>query len=389
MIFFLYYFWYDKRFKKVVGGPMKVFELANNLKALGHKVFLFAPKMGYPDKQTSVKVIQVPVLNIPILRLIMYEFMLFFCSLYILLKNRCDIVYVRTMNSFIPLFISIFTSSPLIIEINDNPYRDYGQLKIGPNSNLKLLINRLIDKINFRFCNKICAVSDKVKQEMQKIDKISADKIAVIQSGANTDLFIPMDKNKCRLNIGLHPDKRYVGFVGNYTKSYDHDSIIDSAPIVIEQFPDVRFLIVGNGEWKAKMLPKINKRSLTEYFILCGYVLYKDVPKYICSMDVCLSPFTKSWGDSQSVKIFDCLSCGRPVVTNRFGSTADYLEEGNCIIFVPPEDPQRLAAAIIKLLSNPKKMEKMGSNGRKFIVERYRRKFVAEKVVEIAKKIGG
>jgi len=70
---------------------MKVFELANNLKALGHKVFLFAPKVGYPDKQTSVKVIQVPVINIPILRLIMYEFMLFVCSLYILLKNRCDV----------------------------------------------------------------------------------------------------------------------------------------------------------------------------------------------------------------------------------------------------------------------------------------------------------
>jgi len=367
---------------------MKVFELANNLQSLGHKVFLFAPKVGYPEKQTSVRVIQVPVLAIPVLRIVLYEFILLLCSLYTLLKNKSDIVYVRTMNSFIPLFISIFSGSPLIIEINDDPYREYGQLKIGTNLNMKLLINRLIDKINYRFCNKICAITSKVKQEMQKIDKISPDKIIVLRSGANSDLFIPMDKRKCRLSLGLDPDKRYVGFVGNYVKIDDYDSIIDSASIIIEQFPDVRFLIVGDGGWRTKELQKINKKNITQYFILCGYIPYKDVPKYICSMEVCLAPFKKYWGDTSAVKIFDYLSCGRPVITNRIGSTADYLMEGNSVMFVPPEDPQTLAEAIIELLSNPKKMEKMGSNGRKFIVERYSRKDVAKKVVKIAKEIG-
>ena len=389
MTFFIYFFWYDKRFRNAIGGPMKVFELANNLKSLGHEVFLFTPKVGCPEKQTSVKAIQIPVVGIPILGTLLYEVMLFFCSLYILLKKKCNIIYVRRMTSLTPLFISVFTRSPMVIEINDSPYRHYGRLKVGVSSNLKVLITRLIDKVNHRLCKKICAVTNKVKQEMQKVDKIPEDKIVVIRSGANTELFLPMDKKECRLSLSLEPDKRYIGFVGNYVEVDDYDSIIKSASIVVKQFPDVRFLIVGNGRWKTIELPKIRKKNLTEYFILCGYIPYKNVPQYINSADICLAPYMKFFDESSAVKIFDYLSCARPVITNKIGSTADYLIEGNCAALVPLEDPQALAEAIIDLLSNHSKMEEMGKNGRKFIVEKYSRKSVAKKVVKVAREIKG
>ena len=367
---------------------MKVFELADNLQSLGHKVFLFAPNVGHPEKQTSAKVIRIPVVGILILGALLYEIMLFFYSLFILLKKKCNVIYVRRMTSLTPLFISVITHSPMVIEINDSPYRHYGRLKIGVSSNLKVLTTRLIDKVNLCLCKKLCAVTDKVKQEMQKIDKISADKIAVTRSGANTELFPPMDKKECRLSLGLDPDKKYVVFVGNYVEVDDYDSIINSASAVVKQFPDVRFLIVGNGRWKTIELPKIRKKNLTEYFILCGYILYKNVPQYINSADICLSPFMKFCEESSGVEIFDYLSCARPVITSKIGSTADYLFEGNCAVLVPPEDSQALADAIIDLLSNQSKMEGMGKNGRKFIVEKYSRKLVAEKVVEIAKEAG-
>jgi glycosyltransferase involved in cell wall biosynthesis len=388
MTFFLYFFWYDRRFRKAIGGPMKVFELADNLKSLGHEVFLFTPKVGCPEKQTSVKTIQMPVLGIPILGTLLYEVMLFFCSLYILLKKKCDIIYVRRMTSLIPLFISALSRSPMVIEINDNPYRHYGRLNIGGNSSVKVLITRLVDKANHRLCKKICAVTDKVKLEMQEVDKIPEDKIVVTRSGANTELFLPMDKRECRLSLGLDPDKKYVGFVGNYVEVDDYDSIINSASIVVKQFPDVRYLIVGNGRWKTNELPKIRKKNLTEYFILCGYIPYKNVPRYINSSDICLSPFMKFCEESSGVKIFDYLSCARPVITSKIGSTADYLLDGNCAVLVPLEDPQALTEAIINLLSNQRKMEEMGQNGRKFIVEKYSRKLIAKKVVEIAEQIG-
>jgi len=292
------------------------------------------------------------------------------------------------MTSLTPLFISVFTRSPMVIEINDSPYRHYGRLKVGVNSNLKVLITRLIDKVNLRFCKKLCAVTDKVKQEMQKMDKISADKIAVTRSGANTELLRPMDKKECRMSLNLDPDKKYVVFVGNYVEVDDYDSIINSASAVVKQFPDVRFLIVGNGRWRTKKLPEIRKKNLTEYFILCGNIPYKNVPQYINSADICLSPFMKFCEESSGVKIFDYLSCARPVITSKIGSTADYLIEDNCAVLVPPEDSRALAEAIIDLLSNHSKMEKMGKNGRKFIVEKYSRKLVAGKVVEISKEAG-
>ncbi len=64
--FFVFAYWHDARFKSKAGGPMKVYELTQNLTKRGHRVYLFTPKIGYPEQQTTAHVCPVPFINLPV-----------------------------------------------------------------------------------------------------------------------------------------------------------------------------------------------------------------------------------------------------------------------------------------------------------------------------------
>ncbi len=71
--FFVFAYWHDARFNSKAGGPMKVYELTQNLTKRGHRVYLFIPKIGYPEQQTTAHVFPVPFIDLPVLRFLSFQ----------------------------------------------------------------------------------------------------------------------------------------------------------------------------------------------------------------------------------------------------------------------------------------------------------------------------
>jgi hypothetical protein len=79
-----------------VGGPIKVYELSDNLTKLGHAVFLFIPKLGHPERQTSAYVVPIPLIELPVLRFISFQIVAFLSSLWFAIyKGRPDVSFDR------------------------------------------------------------------------------------------------------------------------------------------------------------------------------------------------------------------------------------------------------------------------------------------------------
>lgn len=87
---------------------------------------------------------------------------------------------------------------------------------------------------------------------------------------------------------------------------------------------------------------KIDDHALSAYFIFPGNVPYEEVPPYCGVMDVCIAPFRKEAVERSSVKIFDYLACGKPVVATDVGETSGFFAESGAVMIVPPEDPAAL-----------------------------------------------
>jgi glycosyltransferase involved in cell wall biosynthesis len=381
---FILAYWHDRRFKDQVGGPIKVYELATNLERLGHRVFLVIPKIGFPERQTSAEVIAVPLVDYPVLRFISFQVFALLSMLSLMIRRgRPNFVYVRIMWSFLPMLLGKLARIPVILEVNDSPHRAYTFIR---NDFKRRLVHR-IDRISYRLSSHILPVTEKIAENLHYIEGVSLDSMTVLPSGANTELFRPLDKLSCCQKLGLDSNKKYVGFIGTFFHYQGIQVVIDSAPIIIQKFSDVRFLLVGDGPMKTGWEDKVAQMGLQESFIFTGHVPYRDVPLYCGTMDVCLSTFLKEARESSAVKLFEYLSCGKPVIISDVSNTGKHFLKSEAVILVKPEDPLELADAIEKLLSDPSKMEKMGKKGRHFVVSKYDRVKLSQDIVKLCKDI--
>lgn len=382
--FFVFAYWHEARFKTKVGGPMKVYELTKNLTKLGHSVYLFIPKIGYPEQQVTAHVFPIPFIDLPVLRFISFQVVAFFGALRVALrKGYPDIIYVRIMWSFIPMLLGRCLSTPVMLEINDSPHRAYDSIK----NPFKSAIVHLIDKISFHLSDHILPVTQKIAENMHTLEGIPWNKLTVIPSGTNIDLFHPMDKRQCCLKLGFDESLIYIGFSGTFFGYQGIDTLIDATPSIIQKYPQVRFLILGDGPMRDTWQIMLTESNLGSYFIFPGFVPYERVPSYCAVMDICVAPYRKSAGDSSPVKIFDYLACGKPVVATDVGETRDFFANSGAVMIVPPEDPAALAQGLHSLIENETLREAMGKSGRAFIAGRYSRTQIAEIVETVAAKL--
>ena len=75
--------------------------------------------------------------------------------------------------------------------------------------------------------------------------------------------------------------------------------------------------------------------------------------------------------EGYSTKMFEYMACGLPVLCSDFRLWQEIVGEADCGITVDPFDPDAVARALQRLLSDPEDAARIGENGRQAILERY------------------
>jgi len=368
---FIIAYWHDPRFKKKVGGLIRMFELADNLKKMGHHVTLILPKIGYPKKQTVVDVIEIPFIDLPIIRPLSFHLI---SSLYLLktLRSNADFIYVRQLNSFLPPLISKLYNIPSFFEIPNDPYIAYQS-----RSKMRCFFEKTMDKLSMALSDKIVVLSEWSKKRLNQLGRIPLSKVVVLPSGTDTNLFRPLEKDACCQKVGLDPSFFYIGFVGTFFVHQGIDILIDAAPVVLGKFPNVRFLLVGDGPMMDAWKTKVNQKGLQDVFVFTGQVPYRKVPEYIGAMDICVAPHLKDSNQASPVKIFDYMACGRAIVASDIEVVREIVGDSKCALLVVPEVPKEMAEGIVELVKYPEKRKLMGATGRTLVVKHFDRLIMA------------
>lgn len=386
-IFLVYY----SSFTTKSGSNIHILELLNNLKKYTD-VVLFAPgQKGIERVFSGVK--YVPVINNKYLVQPSYEIMLSVYLLYACLKNRPEVLYLR-QNSFpfLPIALCRIFKIPSIVEVNGLVM---DELSVSPDS--KSFAYRVFsylalrsEKFNYTYCDRIVSVTDKLKDELVRLYSVPAEKVIVINNGANTDIFKPMDQKQVRDRLKLDNSKKYVCFVGHLAAWQGVEFLIYAAPYILEKSPDVRFLVVGDGVMKDKLIEIASETGVLDKFTFTGRVPYESVPEYINAADVCVAPFIKDRNSKiglSALKTYEYLACGKPIVASNIAGVKDLLDLSGGGISVTPENPGDLANAVVELISDQNIRNAMGERGRKYVIENHSWDGVAREILDICYEI--
>jgi len=367
-------YWHDPRFRKKAGGLIRMYELADNLTDLGHHVKLVLPDLGFPQQQTHAEVVKIPLLDIPFLRPVSFHilstlYLLYACS------NHVKILYVRQMNSFLPLVVARLYGVCSVFEIPNDPYLGYDLV-----IKYKRCLFRGIDRLCMHLCSHIIVLSEWSKRRLHAREKIAVDKILVSPSGTDTTLFHPLEKKAACLKLGFDPSYRYVGFTGTFLSHQGVEKLIEAAPAIIRKIPKIKFVLVGDGPMRSSWEKAVQDKDLEDYFHFEGYVPYRSVPDYIGVMDVCVAPHHYGTNQASPVKIFDYMASGRPIVATDIDVVREIIAGSGCAILTDPHSMEDFACGVITLLENVPMSEHMGVKGRLFAQEHYDRKKLTGKL---------
>jgi glycosyltransferase involved in cell wall biosynthesis len=121
-----------------------------------------------------------------------------------------------------------------------------------------------------------------------------------------------------------------------------------------------RLVIAGDGEERDALEEFSRRLGVTGQVEFLGFS--RDVDPLMRSFDVFVLP---SLTEGISLTILEAMAAAKPVITTRVGGNPEVVIDGRTGILVPPQDPDALAAAIVKLMKDPALALEMGKNGRK------------------------
>ncbi|HZH97484.1 MAG TPA: glycosyltransferase family 4 protein [Fimbriimonadaceae bacterium] len=272
--------------------------------------------------------------------------------------------------------------TPFVYNVQDI-YPDIA-VRLGVLKNERLIkIFEKMEKFVYRKAAAVSVISDGFRRNLLR-KGVPDQKIAVIPNYVDAELFRPLPRqNAFSTEQGLN-DKFVLLFAGNIGLSQGLENLLEAASI-LREYPDIMFLIVGNGASKAELERMAEEMKLTNVRFL-PYQPIETVPEMYASCDAGLVTLRKNiTSESVPSKAFSVLGAGRALITSvdRASETWDMVEGAQCGVAIEPEDPQALADAVLSLYNDREKTIQMGKNGRKHIEEHYTKQIVARQYQEL------
>ena len=216
----------------------------------------------------------------------------------------------------------------------------------------------------------ICA-SEAIRQ-MLVADGVPPDRTVTVHEG------IDLDHVRSAPAVNVHeafwlPHRAPV--VGNVAALVPHKGqrhLIEAAHLVIQQMPDVRFLILGEGELRDSLERLVREHHLEKHVFLPGF--RTDVLGCMKGFDLfVMSSVTEGLGTA----LLDAMACGKAIVGTRTGGIPEVVEDGETGTLVPPRDHAAMAQAILNMLADDEQRRRMGEAG----LARVQARFTVERMV--------
>jgi len=177
-----------------------------------------------------------------------------------------------------------------------------------------------------------------------------------------------------RAKYGLRPDDFVVGKIARLFELKGHDDLFAAAPELIRCCPRLKFLLVGDGPWRARFETMARAPGLAGHFIFTGLVPPAEVPALVGIMDA-LVHLSRREGLARALP--QALAAARPVIACDCDGAREVCLDGRTGFLIPPGDLTALRQRLLQLADDPGLRAQLGAQGRAFV----RDNFAVEKMV--------
>lgn len=250
----------------------------------------------------------------------------------------------------------------------------------------KMKFYEFLDKLFLKKFDKVVGVSEKIISELIK-SSIPKEKIEFVSNGIDIEKFTPekIDKTKVtqiKKELGIKDNEKVVGTIGRLSKQKGHIYLIYAAKEIIKEFPNVKFLIVGDGELKEELLLEVKKLNLEEKIIFTGF--RNDIPEILNVIDIFVLP---SLNEGMPMVLLEAMAAKKPIIATNVGAIPKLIENNKTGFLIELKSEKKIYECIITLLKDSKKSLLFTQNTYGKVKNEYSLEYMTEKYLNIYKQL--
>ncbi len=195
-----------------------------------------------------------------------------------------------------------------------------------------------------------------------------------------------LTRQEARARIGIGGCGPVLLFFGMIKPNKGPIHLLGAMPEILRAFPDARLVIAGEPVEDFDNYRAAIRELGIEHAVITrlGYVPDEEAGAYFHSADVTVLPHTEV---SLSGVAWVALGFGRPIVGTNVGGLPDLVEEGMNGALVAPGSSAALSQAIIRILSDPEQLERMGERARAAFEARYSWARTANQILQLYRRL--
>jgi glycosyltransferase involved in cell wall biosynthesis len=215
-----------------------------------------------------------------------------------------------------------------------------------------------------RRCDRLIVTSERDQGKGQANGIAAADKFTLIRSGIDFDVFDPQkhEKSACRKALGLPERAPVLITVAALTPQKNPLEALEVVGRVRASFPDLHYLLAGDGPLRNDVQAKARELGLGEHFHLLG--VRHDVPALLAAADVFL--LTSRW-EGLPRTLIEAMAMGKAVVCTQVDGVLDVVEDNVTGYARDPGDLDELTAMCVRLFRAPHLITEMFKGNSQFI----------------------
>lgn len=232
--------------------------------------------------------------------------------------------------------------------------------------------------VNNQLSDRLVAVSEAVRKNMLD-NGADKEKISVIYGGIRPVRELEdKEKSEVRRKWGISDQEIIVGIVARLAEVKGHEFFLKAAEIISREKKDVKFVIAGGGPLESMLKEQAKELGIEARVVFTGFI--ENIYEILNILDINV---ISSLSEALCLSLIEGMSIGKPSVGTDTGGVPEVVRDGHNGFLVPAGDPDKLAAAVLKLIDDPQLRKTMGDRGRTIAAQSFTAAAMANSIEEL------
>jgi len=239
----------------------------------------------------------------------------------------------------------------------------------------RILLTRRVDNpeprwwvgLKYRLYDHVITISEGIRRVLLD-EGLPVDKVSCVHSAVDQQRFGGRCDRSWMVNeFGLPDNVRCIAMVAQFIERKGHRYLLQAVPAIVDKYPDVRFLLFGQGPLLAQVRTQIESSPvLSSSVILAGF--RPDLERILPCIDILVHPAEM---EGLGVSLLQAAACGVAIVATRAGGMPEIVDDDYNGYLIAPGAVDELVDRVKLLLEQPQRLAAMGEHGRQLVAERF------------------